>query len=98
MLTKNKGYLMNKQKQNNQILTEQNLKDIETALLRKIIRSKEEVTGFKICYIEGKYSTCATASWIIDKRLHVKSGIARKRKCDKYNKRTGRLLALIDMM
>lgn len=88
---------MNKSKQNNQILTEQNLNDIEAALLRKIIRSTEDV-DLKINYSDNKHYTNATVAWTNGKGLHTKSGNARKRKGDKYNRRTGQLLALIDMM
>ncbi len=89
---------MNRQEQNNQNVTEQNLNDIEGALLQKIIHPRTEIVDLKLNYSGNEHYTHATLAWIDDKKLHTKSGNARKRKGDKYNRRTGQLLALIDMV
>ncbi len=90
---------MNKNQQKS--LTEQNITDIENALLNKIVASlkDENAANLEIHYKGIRDNiTIATITWIDGNRTHTKMGVSRKRKGDKYNKRAGRILALIDML
>lgn len=87
---------MTKIKQN---LTNQNIEDIETAIMNKVVRIKKEPAEVIVNY-KGvdDYATVATISWNIDGVLHTKTGVSRKQKGDQYNKKAGQILALIDMI
>ncbi len=80
-------------------LTEQNIDDIENAILNKIAtHQKDDVLDLSISYKGIRDITIARISWIEDNKIHTKSGVSRKRKGDKYNRKAGQILALIDML
>lgn len=84
---------------NYQKISEQNLNDIEAALVKKITRFKgEDDLDVKGSFRNSNETTFASLSWT-DKNnyLKIKTGISRKRKGDVYNKKVGQLLALINM-
>ncbi len=83
-----------------QIVSEQNLNDIENAIIEKVMHLKNtnEVTSVQLKFRGSGNKTFATLIWSQGKDIHSKTGIATKRKGDKYNRRTGELIALIDMV
>ena len=81
------------------MLNDNNIKDIENAILRKIVPRNAVGDNISIGYSgKGRY-TFVSVSWI-DKKgvIHTRHGIGVKRKGDKYNKFSGQIMALIDCL
>ncbi len=83
-----------------QIITEQNLDDIGQAIVDKILKREKDLRMARGRFRVSGNKTFAVLTWISgkDKNIHIKSGVASKRKGDVYNRRTGEILALINML
>ena len=81
------------------MLNDNNIKDIENAILRKIIPMDATGEHFSIGYSgKGRY-TFASVSWIDrNGKIRTRHGITKKRKGDKYNRQLGQIIALIDII
>lgn len=83
---------------NHQKISEQNLNDIEQAIMEKILKREKNITQLEATIRGNRNNTFAVVTWISDGKLHTKTGVSSKRKGDVYNRRTGELLALINML
>ncbi len=83
-----------------QIVSEQNLDDIEEAIVIKILRREKNFEKASVSFRVSGNKTFAVLIWTSgkDKNIHTKTGVASKRKGDVYNWRIGEILALINML
>jgi len=81
------------------MLNDNNIKDIESAILRKIVPMDAIGDDIAIGYCGVGRVTIASVSWI-DKngKLRIRQGVSNKRKGDKYNRQLGQIIALIDII
>jgi hypothetical protein len=82
------------------LLTEQNVNDIEREIIKKIIRDDSMVSLIdSSCTIVDDKTTFVSVSYLKKGGdVVTKHGIAKKRKGDVYNEKTGQLIALIDIL
>ena len=76
-----------------------NIKDVENAILRKIVPMDAIGDNVNVGYCgKGRY-TFASVSWIDrNGKIRTRHGVGTKRKGDKYNRRLGQIIALIDII
>jgi len=81
------------------MLNDNNIKDIENAILRKIVPMDAMGDNFNVGYCGRDKYTFASVSWIDrNGKIRTRHGVSKKRKGDKYNRRLGQIIALIDII